>query len=41
VMDARAEAAMEKEAQARAEEAMVFADASPYPETSEVLTDVG
>jgi len=41
VIEAGAEEALEKEAQARVAEALAFADASPYPELSEVLTDVG
>jgi pyruvate dehydrogenase E1 component alpha subunit len=38
---AGAEAALEKEAQARVAEALAFADASPYPKPEEALTDVG
>ncbi len=41
LLDADAEAALEKEAQARVSEAFAFADASPYPDRAEVLTDVG
>jgi len=40
-IEAGTEEALEKGAQARVAEAMAFADASPYPDTSEVLTDVG
>jgi TPP-dependent pyruvate/acetoin dehydrogenase alpha subunit len=40
-MRSGAEEALEKEAQVRVAEALAFADASPYPETSEVMTDVG
>lgn len=41
LIDAGAEAALETQAQSRVFEAFSFADASPYPETAEVLTDVG
>ena len=41
VIDADAEEALEKQAQARVSEAFAFADASPYPHPDEVLTDVG
>ena len=40
VIDAEAEEALEKQAQARVSEAFAFADASPYPHPDEVLTDV-
>jgi pyruvate dehydrogenase E1 component alpha subunit len=40
VMDANAEEALEKQAQARVDEAFAFADASPHPQPAEVLTDV-
>ena len=41
VIDAAVEEAFEKQAQARVAEAFAFADASPYPALTEVLTDVG
>lgn len=41
LLDAAHEQALENEAQARVAEALAFADASPYPEPGEVLTDVG
>jgi pyruvate dehydrogenase E1 component alpha subunit len=40
-IESGAEEALEKEAQARVAEALAFADASPYPEVADVLTDVG
>ena len=40
VIDADGEAALEKEAQEKVIAAFAFADASPYPKTTEVLTDV-
>ena len=39
-IDASEEADLEKEAHDRVSEALAFADASPYPATTEVLTDV-
>ena len=40
VLGADAAAALEQEAQDRVAQAFAFADASPYPDPSEVLTDV-
>lgn len=40
LIDADKEAAIEKEAEQRVVDAFVFSDASPYPDISQVLTDV-
>jgi pyruvate dehydrogenase E1 component alpha subunit len=39
-LDAKAEEALENEARERVDKALAFADASPYPEPAEALTDV-
>jgi pyruvate dehydrogenase E1 component alpha subunit len=41
VLDDAAEKALEEEAQERVSKALAFADASPYPDSTEVLTHVG
>jgi TPP-dependent pyruvate/acetoin dehydrogenase alpha subunit len=41
VLDANSESALEKETEIRVSEIFAFADASPYPNPAEVLTDVG
>jgi TPP-dependent pyruvate/acetoin dehydrogenase alpha subunit len=41
LLDEKAQAALESQARSTVTEAFAFADASPYPDTSEVLTDVG
>jgi pyruvate dehydrogenase E1 component alpha subunit len=41
VIDAQAESALEGHARSRVSEAFAFAEASPYPDPAEVVTDVG
>jgi pyruvate dehydrogenase E1 component alpha subunit len=41
MLDAEAEAALESQARSTVAEAFAFADASPYPDPTEALTDVG
>jgi TPP-dependent pyruvate/acetoin dehydrogenase alpha subunit len=41
LIDAQAESTLEAQARLRVSEAFAFADASPYPDPAEVLTDVG